>query len=124
EEGAAVIDHAADRHAAEADAVIAALAADQAGARRLAVGAVIGERDLQRGVDRLRSGVGEEDAVETLRCDLGKTLGEIEGERMTHLKRRREIEIHQLALDGGCDLLAAVTGVDAPEPGRAVDPLL
>ena len=34
-EGAAVVDHAADRHAAEADAVIAALAADQAGARRL-----------------------------------------------------------------------------------------
>ncbi len=63
-ERAAVVDHAADRHAAEADAVIAALAADQARARALADGALIGQRDLQRGIDRLRTGIGEEDAVE------------------------------------------------------------
>ncbi len=49
----AVIDHAADRDAAEADAVIAALAPDEAGARALAVGAVIGERDLERAIDGL-----------------------------------------------------------------------
>ena len=63
---AAVVDHAADRHAAEADAVIAALAADQAGARRLPGGAMIGQRDLQRGIDRFRTRIGEEDAVEPI----------------------------------------------------------
>ena len=51
----AVGDHAADRDAAEIDAVIAALAADQAGAAALALHALIGERDLQRRLDRLRA---------------------------------------------------------------------
>ena len=53
----AVAGDAADRDAAEADAVIAALAADQPGARAFAPRAVIGERDLQRGLDRLRAGI-------------------------------------------------------------------
>ena len=122
-EGAAVVDHAADRHAAEADAVIAALAADQAGAGRLAGGAMIGQRDLQRGIDRFRTGIGEEDAIEPVRRDLGQPLGEIERQRMAHLERRRKVEVHQLPLDGGRDLPAAVTGIDAPQPRRAVDHL-
>ena len=46
----AVVDHAADRNAAEADAVIGALAPDQALARPVPAHVVIGERDLQRRV--------------------------------------------------------------------------
>ena len=49
----AVGDHAADRDAAEADAVIAALAADEARARALAAGLVVAESNFQRRVDRL-----------------------------------------------------------------------
>ena len=60
----AVVDDAADRDAAEADAVIAALAADQPHARGLPAHVVIGERDLERGVDRLRAGIAEEHMVE------------------------------------------------------------
>ena len=52
-EDAAVGDDAADRDAAEPDAVIAALAADQAGAAALAAGAMVGDGDLQGGIDRL-----------------------------------------------------------------------
>ena len=63
----AVGDDAADRDAAEADAVIAALAADQARARALPRARVIGERDLQRGVDRFRAGIAEEHVVEIAR---------------------------------------------------------
>ena len=96
-ERAAVRHHAADRHAAEADAVIAALAADQARPRPLSDGALIGERDLQRGVDRFRAGIGEEDAVEPLRRDLGEPLGEIERQRMAHVERGREVEVRQTA---------------------------
>ena len=66
----AVADDAADRDAAEADAVIAALAADQPRARAFAARAVIGERDLERRVDRFGAGIGEEDVVEALRRDL------------------------------------------------------
>ena len=51
----AVVDDAADGNAAEADAVIAALTADQARARALAAHIVVGERDLERGIDRLRA---------------------------------------------------------------------
>ena len=122
-ERAAVRHHAADRHAAEADAVIAALAADQARPRPLSDGALVGERDLQRGVDRLGARIGEEDAVEPLRRDLGEPLGEIERQRMAHVERGREVEVRQAALDGGGDLAAAVAGIDAPEAGRAVDHL-
>jgi hypothetical protein len=49
----AVVDHAADGNAAEADAVVTPLAPDETSARRLAAGPVIGERNLQRRVDRL-----------------------------------------------------------------------
>ena len=119
----AVVDHAADRHAAEADAVIAALAADQTRARRLTGGALIGERDLQRGVDRFRARIGEEDTIESFRRDLGQPLGEIERNGVAHLERRREVQGHQLTLDGRGDLAAAMAGVDAPQSGRAVDHL-
>ena len=47
----AVGDDAADRDAAEIDAMIAALAADQPCARALALHPLVGERDLQRGLD-------------------------------------------------------------------------
>ena len=50
----AVVDNAADRSTAEADAVIAALAADQAGARALTVDLMIGQRDLERGISGFR----------------------------------------------------------------------
>jgi hypothetical protein len=121
--GSAVRHHAADRHAAEADAVIAALAADQARPRPLADGALVGQRDLQRGVDRFRTRIGEEDAIETFGRDLGQPLGEIERERMAHVERGREVEVHQLPLDGRRDLAAAMAGIDAPKAGRSVDHL-
>src|SRR5437762_5054970 len=60
----AVIDDAADRDAAEADAVIAALAPDEPRARAAALHVVKRQRDLERGVDRLRAGTAEEHPVE------------------------------------------------------------
>ena len=89
----AVADDAADRDAAEADAVIAALAADEARARALALRAVIGERDLERGVDRLRARVAEEHVVEVARRERGEPLGELEGLRMAHLEGRRVVHL-------------------------------
>src|SRR5258707_15180403 len=82
----AVVHHAADRHATEADAVVAALAADQPGAGRLTGRAMIGHRDLERGVDRLRTGIGEEDAVQSPLRNCRQLLGESEREGMTNLK--------------------------------------
>ena len=63
----AVAADAAHRDAAEADAVIAALAPDQPDAQRLAARALIGEGDLQGGVGALRARVGEEHPVDAVR---------------------------------------------------------
>src|SRR5262249_4331268 len=95
----AVIDHAADRDAAEADAVIAALAPDQTGARALAADIVIGERDLQRGVDRLRARIAEEHVIEFAGGKCGDTAREFERLRMGELEGGRVIERRSLGTD-------------------------
>ena len=119
----AVGDDAADRDAAEIDAVIAALAPDQPEPRALALGAVIGERDLQRGVDRFRPRIGEEHMVHALGRDVDQPVGQFEHDRMAHLECRRVIELRRLLLDRLGDLGPAVAGIDAPEPGCAVEDL-
>src|SRR3979409_2327818 len=74
----AVVDDAADRRAAETDTVIAALAADQAAAGALALDLMIGERDLERGIGGLRSGIAEENVIEPGRRQLGDAACEFE----------------------------------------------
>ena len=119
-EGAAIVDQPAHRDAAEADPVIAALASDQAGARSLADRALVGERDLERGIDRLRPRSGEEHPIEAARRDLRQSLGEGEGDRMAHLEGRRIIHGGKLRRDRIGDLRAAVPGIDAPQARRAI----
>ena len=124
-EGAAVVDDAAHRDAAEADAVIAALAPDQPGAGALADRPLVGQRDLQRGVDRFRARAGEEHPVELPPLgaggDLGELLGEFEGDGVAHLEGRGEVHRRELALDRGRDPAAAVAGIAAPQARRAVE---
>ena len=119
----AVGDHAADRDAAEADAVIAALAADEAGARALALGLVVGERDLERGVDRLGARVGEERVVEIAGRQQREPRGQLEHLGVAVLEGRRVVELGRLLLDGLDDRLAAVAGVDAEQARGGVDHL-
>ncbi len=107
----AVGDDAADRNAAEADAVIAALAADQPGARALAAHIMIGQRDLERGVDRFRAGIAEEHAVEIARRQRRDAARQLERLRMGELERRRIIELRGLALDRRDDRVAAMAGI-------------
>ena len=119
----AIVDHAAHGDAAEADAVIAALTADEARARALAVGAVIGERDLERAVDGLRARVAVESVVEVARQQGGMARRQLERLGMAHLEGRRVVHLVELLGDRRLDLLAAVAGIDAPQAGRAVDDL-
>ena len=93
----AVVDNAANRNAAEADAVIAALAADQAGARAFAADVVVGERNLERGVDRLRAGIAEKHAVEVGRRQRRDPARQLERFGMREMERRRVIELRCLA---------------------------
>jgi hypothetical protein len=118
----AVVGHAADRDAAEADAVVAALAADQPLARAVSAHVVIGEGDLQRGVARLRAGVGEEHVIEIGGRQRGDPRGELEHQRMAKVEGRAEIELARLTLDRLDDPAAVVAGVAAPQSrGRIKD---
>ncbi len=120
----AVGDDAADRDAAEIDAVIAALAADQPEARALALHAVIGERDLQRGVDRFRAGIGEEHMVEPDRRDVDQPVGELEDDRDGPSGRPARSRARPACwLDRLGDLRPAMAGIDAPQARRSVEHL-
>ena len=83
----AVVDHAADGNAAETDAVIAALAADQPLARTFAADVMVGERDFQRGVRRFRSGIAEEHLVEIAGRKFGESRRRLECARMARIER-------------------------------------
>ena len=117
----AVVLDAADGGAAETDAVIAARPPDEAGPLPLAARPVPGDGDLQRRVHRLRAGVGEEHRVHAGRRDLHDARRQLERRRMPHLEGRREVHRLHLALHGLDDGLAAMAGIDAPEPGGGVE---
>src|SRR5678816_4322626 len=77
---------AADTRAAKADTVITARASDETNALRLALRLPIGERDLERGVDRFGAGVAEEDVIDPLGEHSCELLRQLEGERVAHLE--------------------------------------
>ncbi len=119
----AVVDDAADRGAAEADAVITALAADQPAAGALALDLLIGQCDLERGIGGLRSGIAKENVIEPGRREVGDAAGEFEGLGNAELKRRGVIQRLGLFGDRRRNLAAAVARVAAPHPGCGIDDL-
>ena len=117
----AIGDDAADCDAAKADAVIAALAADQPHPRSVAAHVMVGERDFQRGIDRFRAGIAEKHVVEVARRQRGNAAGQLKGLGMGELECRRVVELGRLALDRLDDRIAVMPGIGAPEAGRAVE---
>src|SRR3546814_19514498 len=75
-EDAAVADDTADRNAAEADAVIAALAPDQACPRAPTDRTLIGPTALHRGIHRFRIRPGVENPIDPTRRDLDQPIAE------------------------------------------------
>src|SRR3546814_1560840 len=92
------------------------LPTDQTGARALAPHPVIGERDLARGVDRLRSAVGEEHVVEIPRHQSRQPGGQVEGPWMAHLEGGRIVHLRRLVLDRLDDPGPAVAGITHHSP--------
>src|SRR5688572_10009857 len=114
----------AERGAAEVDAVVGALAADEAGARGLPPQAMVRDGDLDRGVHGFGARVGEEYLLHALRRDRGDSLRESEGQRMPEGERGSEIQLAGLAPDRLDDARAAVSGIDAPQRREAIEHLL
>ncbi len=122
-ERAPVVDEPADANPAEAGAVIAALAPDQPRACSLALRALDSERNLKRGIDRLRSAIRKEDSIEPFGHQFGEPLRQFERQRVAELKRRREIERRGRLCDRLADLGAAMARVAAPQTRCPVEDL-
>ena len=116
-----VLDHAADGDPAEPDAVIAALPSDQARARALADGPLVGQRDLQRGVDQLGAGVGEEGVIEVAREQVGQLRCQQERFGMAPLEAGREVELGRLGSDRLDHTRCGVARIAAPQASRGIE---
>ena len=114
---------AADRDATEVDAVVTALAADQAGACTFASHAVVGNGHLQRGFHRFGTRVRIEHAVDACRRQLDQALRQLEGLRVAHLEWRREVHFAGLFADRVDDLRPRVARIHTPQAGNAVEDL-
>ena len=119
----AVGDHAADRHAAEADAVIALLAPDEAGPAALAAQTLIAVGHLQRGIDRLGTRVGEEHARQSCRRHRRDAFGERERHRVGELEGGGVVELLRLIRQRLDNLRVAVAERAAPQAGQGVEQL-
>ena len=119
----AVVHDAADRDAAEVDAVIAAFAPDQPGPRALAPRPVIGDGEFQRRFHAFRAGVGVEHMLDALGRDIDQAVGKLERDGVAHLEGRGIVEFRRLMGDGFADLRAAMARVAAPQARRPVQHL-
>ena len=92
--------NAAHRNAAHADAMIGALAADDARAGGIASRAVVGDGNLEGGIDSLRAGIDKEHAITWPAGQFDQSAGQRKRGGVTHLEARREVECGDLLLHG------------------------
>src|SRR4029079_18646762 len=116
----AIVDDAANGNSTKTDTVIAAHTTDQTHARGIAAHVVIGERDLERCVDSLRSGVAEKYVIEVSRGERGNPARELECLGVAELECRRVVQRSRLTLNRFNDRRAIVARVRAPEAGCAI----
>src|SRR5690606_27896301 len=92
----AIVAKPPDRHAAEADPVIAPFATDQPYALRLSFCIPVGECNLERGVGGFRSGIAEKHMIEIARRQRRHAAGQFERARMPELEGWRKVELGRL----------------------------
>ena len=117
----AVETDAANGDAAEIDAVIALVAADEAGFAGMAFERPIGAGDLQCRINSFRPGIGEENMIEPGGSELHQAVGQLERQRMAELESRRIIQFRKLAADGVDDLAPGMAGTAGPKARQAVE---
>jgi hypothetical protein len=75
---------------------------------------MISERNFERRVDRFRSRIAEEHAIEIAGRQRRDPAGELKRRRMRELERRRIVEFLGCAFDRRDDRVAVVAGIGAP----------
>ena len=108
------------RDAAKADPVIATLATNQPGAGALTASPLPGQRNLERGIDRLGTRVGVEDVTKALGGNLHQLVGQLERQGVAHLECGSEIEVGNLLGDRLGNLAPTMARVATPESGCAI----
>jgi hypothetical protein len=119
-----VLDQTAQRCAADVDTVVGSFARNKAHALSLAARPMVGERDFDRRIDRLGSGIAEKDVIEITRCQRRDAPRQLEPERVRRLKRRTIIEFSQLFAYRFGDLRSPMSCSATKKSGRAVKDLL
>ena len=108
------------RERAERGAVVGDLAADELDLARVAGPLVVGARQLDRRLHRLRAAGGEEDAVQVARRQRGDPRGQLDRPRVRVAPDREEVELGDLPRRGLAQLRPPVAGVDAEQRREAV----
>ncbi len=116
----AVAGNASHRDSTEADPVVTTLAANQPGASALTARPLPGQRDFERGIDRLGARVGIEDMAEPLGGDLHQLVGQLERQGVAHLESGGKIEVGNLLGDRLGNLAPTMARVATPESGCAI----
>ena len=122
-ESLAVGRNAAHAHAAEAHAVVAALAAYEDIAVAFAARAVPGQRQLQRRIRRLRARIAKQHPVQVAGGHGSDHVSGLEGLVVAGLKGGGVIQCVELLFDRLLDRLAVVPRRHAPQAGDAVEHL-
>jgi hypothetical protein len=102
--------------------VVGDLAGDEFVLLAFAVGAVEVAGQLQRRLDRLGAAVGEEDAVQFARRQIGDPRRQFDRFRVGVAPQREEVELFDLARRRLAELGAAVARVDAARRRRNTRP--
>ena len=116
---AAMAADAAHREPSPAHAMIGLGAADEANAARFAARAVIAARDLQRGINGLGTGIGEEDMVEPRRRDIAQAGRPARTRPDGSSGTKRRSRARRLCLDRLDNAPLSVAGIDTPQPRHA-----
>src|SRR5690606_21423281 len=101
-------------------AVVATSTANQTGFAGLAFDTPVGPHHLDDGIGTFRTGVREENMIQTVGGVLGQLVGQLKCGGVSKLKGGRVVQLPELTMYGCLDFMASVSGTTSPKPGQTV----
>ena len=100
--------------------MIGTLATNKAGPHLVITGVMVSQSNLQRRINRFRTGIGEKDVVHMIRQNACNLAGSLETQRMSRIERRGIIQLFQRRINGIANFLATMTSRNTEQPCAAV----